>query len=104
MSRLYPSGLSAPMLRMMAGEFGCTGRFEMSSFHGLSGGKICIALRMLSASGVSKSTGIVSRSAASLTANNDIARARVIDLLTTHLLSQPLGHHEPHYNLRRCAR
>ena len=47
------------MLRMIAAECGWTGRDEMSSFHGLSGGKICIAARMRSASGVSNITGAV---------------------------------------------
>src|SRR5262249_18856979 len=36
-----------------------TGRFEMSSFHELFGGKICVAARILSASGVLNITGAV---------------------------------------------
>src|SRR6476646_8851047 len=41
-------------------ELGCTGRLEMSSFHGLSGGKTCKAARIASASGVLNRTGWVS--------------------------------------------
>src|SRR5712692_1713681 len=40
-------------------ELACSGSFEMSSFHGLSGGNTCKAARILSASGVWNSTGFV---------------------------------------------
>ena len=59
MSRLCRSGLSAPIEAMMFREFGCTGQRETSWFQGLSGGKTWSAARILSASGVSKSTGLV---------------------------------------------
>src|SRR5438105_2991776 len=44
---------------MIFPEFGWTGSFEMSSFHGLSGGKTWRAARILSASGVSNTTGFL---------------------------------------------
>ena len=47
--------------RTIAADIGCTGRRLMSSCHGLSGGSICSAERMRSASGVSNSTGAVIR-------------------------------------------
>ena len=49
------------MLRMMAAEFGSTGRFEMSSFQGLSGRKDPHRAQNPSASGVSNITGVVER-------------------------------------------
>jgi len=58
MSRLKPSGLSAPTEAMIASEFDSVGRAEMSSFHGLSGGKICMACTTRSASGVSNRIGV----------------------------------------------
>jgi hypothetical protein len=42
---------------MMFFEFGCTGRWEISSFQALSAGNTCIAARILSASGVLNITG-----------------------------------------------
>src|SRR5262245_9628679 len=47
------------MPAIILAESGCSGRREMSSFQGLSGGKICIAARILSASGVLNITGFV---------------------------------------------
>src|SRR5882672_5572446 len=35
-----------PMLLIKFAEFGSTGRFEMSWFHGLSGGKSCLPWRL----------------------------------------------------------
>ena len=43
----------------MRSESAWTGIFETSWFHGLSGGKTCIASRMRSASGVPNITGAV---------------------------------------------
>jgi len=56
-SRLKSSGFSAPADAMMFFEFGCTGRWEISSFQALLAGKTCMAIRILSASGVLNKTG-----------------------------------------------
>src|ERR1700731_1232883 len=61
MSELYARPLSAPTVAIRLVEPGWTGRFEMSSFHGLSGGKTWSAERMRSASGVLNMTGRVIR-------------------------------------------
>src|SRR5262245_1315479 len=47
------------MLATIFFELGCAGSFEMSSFHGLSGGKTCKAATILSAWGVLNMTGRV---------------------------------------------
>ena len=76
MSLLCRNGFSAPIDAMMLFEFGCTGHFLMSWFHGLSCGKTCNAAIILSACGVSKGTGlvisgIVGRSLASVAASRE---------------------------------
>jgi hypothetical protein len=62
MSLLWRRGLPGPIEAMMARESGWTGQSETSWFHGLSGGKTWSERRIVSASGVSKRTGFVSRS------------------------------------------
>jgi hypothetical protein len=57
MSRLWRNGLSAPMAAMMRRESGWSDQGETSWFQGLSGGKIWRPDRIVSASGVSNSTG-----------------------------------------------
>src|SRR5690242_15382842 len=47
------------MPRMIASDCGCRGRDRMSSCQGLSFGKTCSGSRILSASGVSNSSGRV---------------------------------------------
>ena len=50
---------AAPIFAIIASEFFSTGRFEISVFHGLSTGKICIAETTASASGVLNKIGCV---------------------------------------------
>ena len=59
MSLSCRKGFRAPMEAMMLAELGCTGHRETSWFQGLSGGNICKAARILSATGVSNITGAV---------------------------------------------
>src|SRR5262252_100906 len=47
-----------PIVSMILSESGCTGRSEMSSFHGLSFGKIWSVERIASASGVLNRIGV----------------------------------------------
>src|SRR5262245_38753917 len=56
MSRFHRNRRFLPMASTILSESGWTGRSEMSSFHGLSLGKICSFDRTASASGVLNST------------------------------------------------
>src|SRR5690242_3840536 len=59
MSRLHANRLSSPTDATSLREFGWRGRFEISMFQGLSGGKTWRAVRIRSASGVLNINGRV---------------------------------------------
>ncbi len=59
MSRLYSSGLSAPIPAIICAESSWTGSAEMSRFHQLSAGNTWSAASTASASGVSNISGFV---------------------------------------------
>ena len=54
---------SALICAIIAAEFDSSGRREMSSFHGLSRGMICIAETIASAAGVLNNVGVVTTGA-----------------------------------------